>query len=118
MSDAATAPKVVHGAFAPIFDLFQRLSDSVDSAARRLEQPVFDAILAALQPINTWLNNLPPYAWHLAAVGLFVVSALAVLFVPRTFIFAGAPDKAVWRDLRLWTVLSLLPYIAAYYFLP
>lgn len=83
-----------------------------------VEQKIFDWVLDGLGPINAWLNSLQRPIWHLAAVGLFAVSAVVVLLIPRSYIYAGAPDTALWRDLRIWTVVSLLPYMAAYYFLP
>lgn len=61
-----------------------------------------------------WLAGLDP-AW---AVGLVVLLHLVLLVWavtrPRSLVFAGAPDGARWRDLRLWVAPLLLVQVALY----
>lgn len=94
-----------------------QLMEPVNEWLTKVETPIFEQILDVMRPFNQWMNQLPPIVWKLSAVGLFVVSALAALCIPRSYIFASAPDNQSWRDLRLWTVVALLPYMAIYYFL-
>ncbi len=81
------------------------------------EKWVFDQLTDFFGPFNTWLDRLPQEVWHLAAVGLFVGTAVCVAFIPRWYILGGAPDQKGWRDLRWWAALALAPYAVIYYFL-
>lgn len=58
-----------------------------------------------------------PQSWAMpAAFVAFAVLLLVVWMVPRDSVLSGAPDRAAWRDLRIWaTVLvgvQLLVYLA------
>ena len=66
------------------------------------------------KPIDDWLGSLPMSVAVACAIGLFVVAGLWVWTLRREFIFRGAPDQKRWRDLRLWAMVVLLPYIAVY----
>jgi hypothetical protein len=92
----------------------QDFAQWLDERLTQIEQAPFEAIRTSLRPINDWLAGLPPWTWHAAAVGLFALSAAAVLLIPRRFIYAGAPDQHAWRDLRWWTILALIPYMIIY----
>jgi hypothetical protein len=81
------------------------------------ERWVFTELVEFFRPWNTWLNSLPPPVWHSAAVGLFVITAIVVAFIPRDYILRGAPDRNSWRDLRWWAAVALAPYAVIYYFL-
>jgi hypothetical protein len=81
------------------------------------ERAVFSALVEFFRPMNNWLDSLPEIVWHLAAVALFVTTALAVACIPRNYILRGAPDAASWRDLRWWAAVALTPYALIYYFL-
>ena len=91
--------------------------DDVNAAANSLtgaEETVFAVIQSLFAPVNNVLNACPPWSWHAAVVGLFVLTGIAVCCIPRWFIYAEAPSQSIWRDLRIWTIIALLPYIAAY----
>ena len=64
--------------------------------------------------IDVWLIAIPRPWWRFAPVALFVVAGLWVLTLKRSFVFLGAPSQAAWRDLRIWTILFLIPYIVIY----
>jgi len=66
------------------------------------------------EPIDQWLGSLPMSVAMVCAIGLFVVAGAWVWTLRREFIFRGAPDHQWWRDLRLWSMVVLLPYIAVY----
>ncbi len=66
------------------------------------------------QPLDDWLGSLPMSIAMACAIGLFVVAGLWVWTLKTDFIFRGAPDRNRWRDLRLWSMAVLLPYITIY----
>ena len=66
------------------------------------------------QPLDEWIGGLPSWAGVACAVGLFVLAGLWVLTLKREYVYVGAPDRRRWRDLRLWALLVLLPYIIIY----
>jgi len=65
-------------------------------------------------PIDAWLASLPQAMARVCAVGLFLLAAGWVWTIKRDFIYLGAPDRSRWRDLRIWAVLALLPYVIIY----
>jgi hypothetical protein len=65
-------------------------------------------------PLDLWLSSLPMSVAIACAIGLFVVAGIWVWTLRREFIFRGAPDQKWWRDLRLWSMIVLLPYITIY----
>lgn len=67
-----------------------------------------------LEPLDRFLISLPPSVWLGCAIGLFVVAGIAVWTLKRDYVYLGAPDKAGWRDLRIWSTLLLIPYILVY----
>jgi len=66
------------------------------------------------EPIDNWLGSLPMSVAMACAVGLFVLAGIWVWTLRADFIFRGAPDRSRWRDLRIWSMVVLLPYIAIY----
>lgn len=68
------------------------------------------------EQLSSFVQSLPQ-SWAMpAAFAAFAVLLVLVWCVPRTSVLAGAPDRAPWRDLRIWaTVLvcvQLLIYLA------
>ena len=45
---------------------------------------------------------------------LYLVLALWAASRPRRLVYRGAPDRARWRDLRLWVVPLVLAQVALY----
>ena len=81
---------------------------------RWLEQLLVPVLQSVLDPWHTLLNAMPSWVWRLAVCVYLVAGCLWVVFLRRSFIFAGAPDEANWRDLRRWVPLILLPYLLIY----
>ncbi|MCA9232244.1 MAG: hypothetical protein KDA57_16470 [Planctomycetales bacterium] len=69
------------------------------------------------EPIDNWLASLPMWVAVACAIGLFVIAGLWVWTLRTEFIFRDAPDRHWWRDLRLWAMVVLAPYITIYLFL-
>lgn len=82
-----------------------------------LRESVAPAIKSLLAPLDAFLNSLPMWAAQASAIGLFVFAGIFAWCMPRRFIYLGAPDQALWRDLRIWATLVLVPYVLIYFFL-
>ena len=69
-------------------------------------------------PTNKVFSLIPegaaPYVMKAFAVGLFVATMVWVLSLRREYVNLDAPGKSVIYDLRVWTVLSMLPHIIVY----
>jgi hypothetical protein len=50
-------------------------------------------------------------------LGFFGLLLAGVLWLPKEYIFRGAPDRARWRDLRLWAIVLVLIHIYVYWLL-
>ncbi|HVR30633.1 MAG TPA: hypothetical protein VMS86_14000 [Thermoanaerobaculia bacterium] len=72
---------------------------------------------AVLGPFDALLGAIPLEAARWIVVGFFLIAGAGALLVPRAFVFRGAPDDRWHRDLRLWAILVLLPYLLIYAFL-
>ena len=69
---------------------------------------------AIFGPLDEWLISLSPTTARACAVGLFLLAAVWVWTLRREFVYRGAPSRARWRDLRIWAVLALIPYVIIY----
>lgn len=90
------------------------MSNLRDTFSEFMNKSVAPSLKAALEPLDAWIDSLPLWVGTACAVGLFVIVGLWALTLKRSYIYLGAPDQARWRDLRIWTVLVLLPYIIVY----
>lgn len=68
-------------------------------------------------PINEVLSPIyRPWA-TIVAIAFFVGTMLWVGFVLKeSYVNMGRPIKAWWTDLRVWTVISMLPHIFVYFY--
>ncbi len=68
-------------------------------------------------PINDVLSPIyQPWA-TIVAIGFFVGTMLWVCFVLKeSYVNLGRPAKTWWTDLRLWTVISMLPHVFVYFY--
>jgi hypothetical protein len=76
---------------------------------------VFHPILSPFfAPINAFLGrHYLPWA-TLCALGLFVGAMIWVFTLRREYVNLDAPSRHLWHDLRLWTILSMLPHVIVY----
>jgi hypothetical protein len=72
---------------------------------------------AIFAPMNSVFEAIPFAAARPLIVGFLVVAALAPLFVSKDFVFRGCTDRRRSRDLRLWAVAAMIPYVLVYLFL-
>lgn len=88
----------------------------MEAALNNLCMKLFYPFLAPLfAPINRFLNQYyQPYAF-LCAIGMFVGTMIWVaVILDAKYVNRGCPYKSVWSDLRLWTVLSMMPHVLFY----
>lgn len=56
-----------------------------------------------------------PVAWSLPATfAAFALLLVVVWTIPRDSVVAGAPDRAPWRDLRLWATVLIVVQLGTY----
>jgi hypothetical protein len=66
------------------------------------------------EPIHSVMRSIPLSRARLFVLALLILPLVGLLLQKRSFIFRGAPDQKRWRDLRLWAVIVLLPYVVLY----
>lgn len=74
---------------------------------RGLFEAIFDPLTAAL-------GAIPFAAARWFTVAFLLVPVLAVFFIKTDYVFLGASKRRWWLDLRLWTVVVMIPYILIY----
>jgi len=87
-----------------------------ESFVHFLNNTVAPPLRAMEEPLDVWIDGLPWWTPRACAIGLFVAAGIGAMCFKREYIYLGAPDKAAWRDLRIWSLLILIPYIAVYLF--
>jgi len=91
--------------------LFMRVETNF---ATRVFGPVLKPVFL---PVNAALDGVyMPWA-RIAAVGLFVLAIVWVLSLRKEYVNLDAPRKAWYADLRVWTIVALLPHFYVYLFL-
>lgn len=65
-------------------------------------------------PYNELMNQVPPVWWKVSAIGLFVGTMIWVICLKVEYVNLDAPSKKWYHDLRVWTVLSMLPHVCIY----
>lgn len=50
-------------------------------------------------------------------IAFFVLLLGAAWLLPRSYVYRGAPDGALWRDLRWWTLVLVAVHVAVYVWL-
>lgn len=62
-----------------------------------------------------WIHALPLWAAKAGALALFAGVLVFIWRLPAEFIFHEAPDRAWWRDLRIWATALLAFQCVIYY---
>jgi hypothetical protein len=73
-----------------------------------------DLLAIVFGRLDDLLGVIPLAAARWVLVGFFVVPAAVSLFLPREFVFRGAPDRRWYRDLRWWALIVTAPYVLIY----
>jgi len=62
-----------------------------------------------------WLRDVSPAAAKAAFLGLFVLSGLLVLLIPKEYIYEGVENPRWWHNLKLWALGVLAIIFTIYY---
>ena len=75
-------------------------------------QPIFQPVFS---PMNAFLTSCyMPWA-RIVTVCFFIATMLWVgVVLKKEYVNLDAPSPRFWADLRLWTVVSMLPHIVVY----
>lgn len=68
-------------------------------------------------PINVFLGWMNMIMARVVTLALFVGTMIWVWSLHKEYVNLDAPSKAWYCDLRVWTVISMLPHIVVYMFL-
>ena len=69
-------------------------------------------------PIHQVMTSIPLSWARYFVLALLLLPLVALVMQKRSFVFRGAPDEKPWRDLRLWAVVVMLPYLLLYALAP
>jgi hypothetical protein len=64
--------------------------------------------------VSNFLSNVPLFWGKVVATIFFLGVIIWSWFRPKDYILKGAPDKKLWRDLRIWATILLVIQIALY----
>jgi hypothetical protein len=62
-----------------------------------------------------WIHAVPLVVAKIGAALIFGSIVVLSWLMPKDFIYHGAPDRALWRDLRIWATILLLLQGLLYY---
>ena len=69
-----------------------------------------------LDPIHGVLNDIyMPWA-RICALGMFIGTMVWVFMLNKKYVNLDAPHEGLLYDLRVWTVISMLPHLVVYFY--
>lgn len=72
---------------------------------------------AVFHPIDSMLDPIyMPWA-RVCALGLFIGAMIWVWMLRREYVDIERPNNKWYTDLRIWTVVAMLPHVVIYLFL-
>jgi hypothetical protein len=72
------------------------------------------ALKAVFHPIHDAISDVyMPWA-RICALGLFLLAMVWVYTLKREYVNLDAPNKKWYYDLRLWTIISMVPHLIVY----
>lgn len=87
----------------------ERFHTTINDTFGPVLRPVFHQIDVLLGDVYM------PWA-RICAVGLFLIAMIWVYTLRPEYVNLDAPRKAWYTDLRIWTVVSMLPHVFVYLF--
>ena len=81
-----------------------------------LEQQLVPLLKPSVDVFHAVIDPLPPSGWRFSICAYLVLGTVWALFLSRDYVLLGSPDRARWRDLRLWVPVLLVPYLLIYLF--
>jgi len=88
-------------------ELISRFSSGISNVFSGPMQTIF-------HPTNALLSPIPEFMWQVCAVALFVGAMILIMCLRKEYVNLDRPREEFWFDLRLWTVVSMLPHIFIY----
>lgn len=87
--------------------LISRISATIDATFSSIFQRIF-------HPLNDMLLGIGELWWTFFAVCLFIGAILWVWTLRKEYVNLDAPHKGILYDLRIWTIISMVPHILIY----
>jgi len=87
--------------------LISRISAAIDANFSSFFQSVF-------HPMNDLLLGIGEFWWTVCAVLLFCGAIGWVWTLRKEYVNLDAPHKGILYDLRIWTIISMVPHILIY----
>lgn len=92
-----------------MFSLLEGVSAGINTTFQAPLQAIFHPINNALGAINN------PMVWKICAISLFIIPMIWVwVGLKKEYVNMDAPRKSPLYDLRIWTVISMMPHIFFY----
>lgn len=90
------------------------MEESLNAFCKTVFYPVLHPIF---EPFNAFLSSIEQPYFTICAIGMFVLAMVWVGIILREpYVNRGRPVKSIWTDLRLWTVISMLPHVFVYFY--
>lgn len=106
-------------------DSFKAFTDKIVENMDQISANINDTFQRPAQLAFGWTNDLilsippdiEPIVARECAVAFFQIAIIGVLFLRPEYVNIDQPKKSLLYDLRLWTILSMLPHMFIYRFL-
>lgn len=89
--------------------LWDPISAAIDTVCGPPLRAVFDPINNALAQVYM------PWAL-IVALAFFIGLMVGVFLLRREYVNVDTPRDDTWHDLRLWTVVSMIPHVIVYFY--
>ncbi len=86
----------------------------------KILNPIFERLFFGIlnpifAPMNAFLAKFYQPSATIFALAMVIGAMLWIgLILNARYVYRGNPYKNVWSDLRLWTVISMLPHVLVY----
>jgi hypothetical protein len=88
--------------------------DGTQAFCERFFYPV---LIKFFGPINRLLTPIDQPWFTIVAISFFIGTMLWVWFyLGDSYVNLGRREKSIWTDLRVWTVISMLPHVLVYFY--
>jgi len=71
-------------------------------------------LIVSVGSIQKWLYNVSIFWGIVISMATFLVTAIWAWFRHKKYIFVGAVDERLWRDLRIWATILMIVMIVVY----
>ncbi|MDX9971726.1 MAG: hypothetical protein RBU21_01920 [FCB group bacterium] len=91
------------------------MEERIAAFCEKVFQPILQPVFL---PIDRLLNKIPTDPWAtVCAIALFITAMLVVgVVMKESYVNQGRTKKVWYTDLRLWTVVCMLPHVLVYFY--